>query len=246
MDPALLMTLFPLKQGRVLTFMAKMTLSNPLAEESQFVLDRRSKKPTEKNQLQQMLAEAAYPLVRWYNNGFGAHFVDLGNPRSRYNLQAMRGVLNDLNKGRLIALFPEGTRRPPYDLLDTVDGVVNIAKRNPEVPIYPVGISKKKILFGESTTYQELVLEHGEEGVIAGIMNRIALNLPVENKPAWWLKNVACLPWDVISEMRDRNPDLATAVEILNICYEDGGRSYRERAEELKVWEELMIENKFI
>ncbi len=47
-------------------------------------------------------------------------------------------VCASLNDGQIVILFPEGTRGEPEKLDDFRTGIAHLAKRNPEVPFFPV------------------------------------------------------------------------------------------------------------
>jgi 1-acyl-sn-glycerol-3-phosphate acyltransferase len=53
-------------------------------------------------------------------------------------IEMMRGIDKALGEGRLVLLFPEGTRGEPEQLADFKSGIAHIAGAHPNVPLTPV------------------------------------------------------------------------------------------------------------
>ena len=91
------------------------------------------------------------PVLKQLIKAYGAFPVN----RGRADITAVKGAYSLLDKGEIVGIFPEGTRRKAGKKVKIHSGAVNIAlKKN--VPILPVGIkatykmfSKVEIVFGE-------------------------------------------------------------------------------------------------
>lgn len=63
-------------------------------------------------------------------------------PISRNGMKARRDLFapisDALEKGDIIIFFPEGSRGEPERLSDFKSGIAHVARRHPEVPIYPI------------------------------------------------------------------------------------------------------------
>ncbi|WP_458413342.1 lysophospholipid acyltransferase family protein [Schinkia sp. CFF1] len=63
-------------------------------------------------------------------------------PISRTGMKARRDLFapisDALEKGDIIIFFPEGSRGEPERLSDFKSGIAHVARRHPEVPIYPI------------------------------------------------------------------------------------------------------------
>ncbi len=77
-----------------------------------------------------------WPLVGWLARNAGVFFVRRGEG----DRAAQRMALEHLAEGRLIGIFPEGTRNPDGALIEGKPGVALLAMRA-GVPIIPVGIT---------------------------------------------------------------------------------------------------------
>lgn len=77
-----------------------------------------------------------WPLIGWLARNAGVFFVRRGEG----DRGAQRTALEHLAAGRLIGVFPEGTRNPDGALIEGKPGVALLAMRA-GVPIIPVGIT---------------------------------------------------------------------------------------------------------
>lgn len=77
-----------------------------------------------------------WPLIGWLADHAGVFFVRRGEG----DRGAQRTALDHLAAGRLIGVFPEGTRSPDGQLAEGRPGVALVAART-GAPIIPVGIS---------------------------------------------------------------------------------------------------------
>lgn len=85
-------------------------------------------------------------FATWWLNGVGAIPVDRDGTS---DLGAMKNVLRTLQAGKVITLFPEGTRSPDGTLQAPKSGVGMIACRS-RVPVVPARIFNSHIAFGRS------------------------------------------------------------------------------------------------
>lgn len=125
--------------------------------------------PTEeakKRRTQNDMAKIFKRFERWYLNGFNPIPVDIGgtSPESRrVNREAFETANKELREGRLVGMFPQGTRKPELDLLDMMKGITLLARRNPDVPVVPVGFNgtdgsltkKLRVNIGPSFTFRD-------------------------------------------------------------------------------------------
>ncbi|HLE58840.1 MAG TPA: lysophospholipid acyltransferase family protein [Candidatus Limnocylindria bacterium] len=77
-----------------------------------------------------------WPVIGWLARNAGVFFVRRGEG----DRAAQRVALEHLAEGRLIGIFPEGTRNPDGALIEGKPGVALLAMRA-GVPIIPVGIT---------------------------------------------------------------------------------------------------------
>ena len=83
-------------------------------------------------------------FATWWLNGVGAIPVDRDGTS---DIGAMKNVLRALQAGKVITLFPEGTRSPDGTLQPPKTGVGMIACRS-RVPVVPARIFNSHIAFG--------------------------------------------------------------------------------------------------
>lgn len=83
-------------------------------------------------------------FATWWLNGVGAIPVDRDGTS---DIGAMKNVLRALQAGKVITLFPEGTRSPDGTLQPPKSGVGMIACRS-AVPVVPARIFNSHIAFG--------------------------------------------------------------------------------------------------
>jgi 1-acyl-sn-glycerol-3-phosphate acyltransferase len=85
-------------------------------------------------------------FATWWLNGVGAIPVDRDGTS---DVGAMKAVLRTLQAGKILTLFPEGTRSPDGTLQPPKSGVGMIACRS-RVPVVPARIFDSHIAFGRS------------------------------------------------------------------------------------------------
>jgi 1-acyl-sn-glycerol-3-phosphate acyltransferase len=74
--------------------------------------------------------------VAWFFRGAGVIPIRRGGPESR---EALQGAVEALQEGKLLGIFPEGTRSPDGRMYRGKTGVARIALRA-RVPVIPIGI----------------------------------------------------------------------------------------------------------
>jgi len=82
------------------------------------------------------------PILKEIIKAFGAFPVK----RATADISAIKTALNLLKEGRILAIYPEGTRNKSDDLIQAKSGMTFIAIKA-QVPIIPIGISGKYRLF---------------------------------------------------------------------------------------------------
>lgn len=95
------------------------------------------------------------PFVKYFIKGLQAFPVD----RTGVTLSAIKNAIEILKKGKVMGIFPEGTRVHEFNENNAKPGVAMIAKMA-QVPVVPVYInstyklfSKVEIIYGEPTDY---------------------------------------------------------------------------------------------
>ena len=101
------------------------------------------------------------PVTRWFCKGYGAFPVERGSADS----SALETAADILNSGKVLGIFPEGTRSKDGKIGRGKSGTIYLAY-HADKPIYPCAVySKRKplspfscytIAFGEPVTVQEL------------------------------------------------------------------------------------------
>lgn len=216
-----LMQTIPFREGRTMSSFARNTLRDQNAPEADFIKERRQ------GGLSGRSNEWYMKFFGSYIEGFGCYWVDLGIPDSKATRIGTIRAIRDLKNGKLVGVFPQGTRRPPYDFLDVLDGVSRIAKMAPEVPIYPIGFNYESVAgkwlpkpiveVGGLFTYRQILQTEGT-GEIENATNFIAdrmaeLVYDPKLKLAWTLNRQFGLTREQIKDVLPENKHL-TAAEI--------------------------------
>lgn len=218
-----LMQTIPFREGRTMSSFARNTLRDQNAPEADLIKKRRQDGLSGRNK------EWYMKLFGPYIEGFGCYWIDLGIVDSKATRSGTIRAIRDLKNGKLVGVFPQGTRRPPYDFLDVLDGVARIAKITPEVPIYPVGFNyesipgrilpKPVVVVGEPFSYKEvpkLEAENEVEDVTNYLADRIAeLVFDPKLKLAWSLNRHFGLTRQQIESVLPQHKEL-TAGEIFS------------------------------
>ncbi len=81
-----------------------------------------------------------YPIFRWILRYFGAFPVD----RSRPDIKAIKTSIDILQKGKVLAIFPQGTRESEKELTEIKQGAAYFAVKTntPIIPVYIKGTDK--------------------------------------------------------------------------------------------------------
>lgn len=92
---------------------------------------------------------------------------------------------------RITACFLQETRNREGKLSDPKPGVVWLAKDNPHIPIYPMGISTERVSIGKPFTYNEMLQDPTYEALarsnfLVVIADRIADQLDPEARENWY------------------------------------------------------------
>lgn len=138
-DPILYYWVAATTARRSIRMLAKDTIVDSALEENPKELARTNKEPT--------------PKALRYLLSFCANIGDpISINRTNPNPSTFRAIDKVLKDEQIIGIFLQETRKPEKDLLDVREGVAYISKRNPKVPIYPMGISGSQLdlkhLFG--------------------------------------------------------------------------------------------------
>lgn len=168
MDPFWIHYLAYKSAGRTIRTFAKASLVDPTHKESAKALEGRSVDDvlvSSKSGLKRFFRES---LVPFYTKGFNPYVVEIGVPNSDLNKRAMFEADKDLKNGRLVCMFPQGHRKPEYDLLDMMPGAFILAKENPNVPIYAVGLNLKQEnrnikISQDPFLYRDVLMEKGHK-----------------------------------------------------------------------------------
>lgn len=220
--------------GRTIRTFARRTLQDPTADEGEEFNGLKQESQQDKSLLKS-LGEAVEP---WYTQGFAPYQVDRGLATSA-TLKAFRDSLRDLRAGHMVGIFPQGTRKTKFDLLEMQDGVVDLARIS-GAPIYPVGLDEPRINIGKPYYYKDIPQKPGAskeeqkqtaKEFIAGTIAEQITNTGL--KAAWLLKNEFGLTMEQIREIHGRNPDLGAAVDILRMSRPSSAEDAWENIEEV-------------
>ncbi|MGB4505411.1 MAG: lysophospholipid acyltransferase family protein [Syntrophaceticus sp.] len=88
----------------------------------------------------------SYPVLGFLIKNLGAFPV---SRQRRLDRQALKMALTLLDEGKVVSLFPEGTRSKTGELLPPLPGVAFLAQKA-DVPICPVALLRKKRFFGNN------------------------------------------------------------------------------------------------
>ncbi len=113
LDALVLMTLFGMK---------RLHLVNPVAAVDYFLRDQ---------------PRLRHRLLGWFALNI-VGIIPLERSMKGVRSDPLAGISEALEEGRVLILFPEGTRGEPEHLEDFKTGVAHVAKRHPEVPVVPV------------------------------------------------------------------------------------------------------------
>lgn len=207
-DPLILHWLALKTAGRTIRTMARRTLADPSAKESELALSRRTQHDhlNTKGTLKRLVQHF---LIAPYIKSFNPILVDIG----RNSLGSLREAIKELKQERMVGIFIQGTRKPKLDLLDIMDGAAVLAQRMPGVPIVPVGMSgtdgglTKHIALniGPTFTAEEIPLLKGQDRtrqISLYIADRVAeLVEDLSLVPAWWLHRKCGMPLLRIQEL---------------------------------------------
>lgn len=208
-DPFILHWLALRTARRTIRTMARRTLADPSAKESELALSRRTQQDhlnTTRGILKKLLRHS---LIAPYIKSFNPILVDIGGN----SLGSLREAIKELKQERMVGIFIQGTRKPRLDLLDIMDGAAVLAQRVPGVPIVPMGMSgtdgglTKHIALniGPTFTAEEIPLLKGQDRtrqISLYIANRIGeLVEDLGLIPAWWLHRKCGMPLLRVQEL---------------------------------------------
>lgn len=188
LDPFLLHLLAIVKAERTISSFARRSMLQEGVVDSMEAHARRTQKD-EKG--------LKWKLRQWYLSGFNPIPVDIRNvsaESSRVNLAAFKKATEELREGRMVGIFPQGTRKPELDLLDNLEGIILLGKKNPDVPIYPVGFNgtdkgvfaKFRIHIGQPFTFKEMSGEASSDFIARRMAEQIT---DPSLKSAWRLNH---------------------------------------------------------
>ncbi|MBR1584183.1 MAG: 1-acyl-sn-glycerol-3-phosphate acyltransferase [Clostridia bacterium] len=107
----------------------------------------------------------------------GLHMITVDRHNS--DLAAMRQCMKVLREGRVLAIFPEGTRHLP-DLMSEVESGTAVLALRANVPLLPVYISRKlsflrltHVYVGEPMDISDLAAQGMDAAVVEQVTNRI-------------------------------------------------------------------------
>lgn len=89
------------------------------------------------------------PIIRVLATWLGVIFID----RDKADRQAMRTIIDSLNKNKSIAIFPEGTRNKTNTDLQEIKGGVSMFSIKTDSKITPVLIARKAKIFTKNYIY---------------------------------------------------------------------------------------------
>lgn len=198
-----LMHLLPIETaGRILYMVAKEKLVNPDAHESEIMQRRRRKKNAVKKVF------GILGIDRFVNRHIAApyarsfHVIPMNTgdeSGGMANLKSFREIRQKLADGKLVGVFPTGTRKPPLDLLDTLPLAGKISVNAPDLSVFPAGIYGRTANIGEPITFGQVLEEQKIQGKIPTreaikIMDRVIADKIADLVPdyglfpAWWLE----------------------------------------------------------
>ncbi len=70
------------------------------------------------------------PMVR--------HGIKKSSDEKAMSRDPLEGICEVLERNEIVLLFPEGTRGEPEEMQEFKSGIAHLAKRMPEVPVYPI------------------------------------------------------------------------------------------------------------
>jgi 1-acyl-sn-glycerol-3-phosphate acyltransferase len=133
LDPAML-TWLGERAGRSIRIAARDTLLHPEIEEEEEVLIRTGKKDDLLNTTPGWKRQAMAKVIELTGNPIPVH---RGKPAPSF----FKEVRQTLRSGQMFGIFLQETRSPQNDLSKAMNGAAYIARLNPEVPTYLVGIT---------------------------------------------------------------------------------------------------------
>lgn len=131
------------------------------------------------------------PIVRW----FVSHLHMITLDRHMTDIAAMRAALAVLKQGRVVGIFPEGTRRKPDEQMQRLETGVSLLALRAAVPIVPVYIKGKfrpfgkvDLYVGDAIAYDDLLVQGITRVTCDALTERIAKTIlslgSQETKPA--------------------------------------------------------------
>lgn len=141
------------RSGRIPRTFTRESLLDPTKQESGFILARTGHKKD--------ILNSSPMLIRRLIAALPAGVEAIPVPRGG-GLKELREFLErgraQFEAGRIVALFAQETRNKEGKLTDLMPGAELLAKNNPDVPIYPVGITVRKphrAAIGKPFTYNQ-------------------------------------------------------------------------------------------
>lgn len=118
-------------------------------------------------------------ILNWLGNMFDVIPVK----REKQDLESMKRCLAVLNKGGILGMFPEGTRKGMEKNVKVKNGAVFMALRT-GVPVIPVGIqgsfkpfTKVKLNYGKPLDFSQYKSKSPEKDVLDKLTNEIMENI---------------------------------------------------------------------
>ncbi len=118
-----------------------------------------------------------HPVVRWLVKHL--HMITLD--RHMTDITAMRSALDVLKQGRVVGIFPEGTRRKPENAMQELESGVSLLALRARVPLIPVYLKGQFRPFrtvhmhvGDPIPYEDLLEKGINRGTCDMLTERIA------------------------------------------------------------------------
>lgn len=117
------------------------------------------------------------PVLAWIVRRLHMFTVD----RHTTDIKAMRAAVDTLRKGHVLGIFPEGTRRPPEALMDSVESGVSLIALRANVPLIPVYIDgrisafrRNRLVVGEPIVFDDILAQGVNRASCDALTARIA------------------------------------------------------------------------
>lgn len=222
-----------IQYGRGCTMVAKRTIINPGAPESEQAVKRRTDGSTDRKPYNELSFKEKLirQLIAQYTRQFGPIPVDVGMANRKGLKELLDGVYETVSHDQLVGIFVEGTRRPALDLMDIMEGVGLIGdyllKKGLDVPIIPVGLSGT-----DGSICTPITIHIGDKyqlseiPILNGLTRRESITLYVRDSigplvedysriPAWLLHKEYGMSKDELRSFYDKGVNLYALYDLL-------------------------------